>query len=46
MSQHVQVIVWSGLIFAHYTFLKVTVGTIISKIKNTFEHVKIVINLH
>ena len=39
------VIVWSGLKFAHYTFLKVAVGTVISKIENTFEHVKSVINL-
>ena len=38
-------IVWSGLKFAHYTFLKVTVGTIISKIETTFGHVKSVINL-
>ena len=40
-----RVIVWSGLKFAHYTLLKVAVGTVISKIENTFEHVKSVINL-
>ena len=38
-------IVWSGLKFAHYRFLKVTVGAIISKIETTFRHVKSVINL-